>query len=129
MISIADLDGILDLMLKHGLQSLEVREGETRLVLKLTGTGPEKLAGRDEIVVRTRAIGRFLLTHPRRTEPQVRIGDQVQAATIVGFLQSGATILPVLAGHAGEVSRIDAKPGELLGFGAPVMTLLAEPRA
>lgn len=127
MISIADLDRILDMMLRHGLQSLDVREGETRLVLKLEETGAAPVMNRTEVVIRTRAIGRFVSTHPRRPEPQVKVGQQVQATTIVGFLQSGPALLPILAGRAGEVIRLEATSDSLLGFGDAVLTLLAEP--
>ena len=124
MITIADLDRVLALMLQHGLQSLDVQEGDARLSLTLDSAEP--VADRSEITVRSRAIGRFLPTHPRRLDPQVRVGDRVEATAIVGFLQSGPALLPILAGRAGEVSRIDAAQGSLLGFGDPVMTLLAE---
>lgn len=125
MISIVDLDRALALMLQHGLQSLDLRQGDARLSLRLANAAP--VAERAEFVLRSRAIGRFLPTHPRRSEPQVRIGDRVEATSIVGFLQSGPAILPIRAGRAGEVSRIEAEQDSLLGFDAPILTLLVEP--
>lgn len=126
MITLADLDRALDLMLQHDLQSLDLREGDARLSLRLGEAGAAPTTAIAEFTLRSRAIGRFLPAHPRRAEPQVRIGDRVEAATIVGFLQSGPALLPILAGRAGEVTRIDAISGSLLGFGDPVMTLLVE---
>ena len=124
MITIADLDRVLALMLQHGLQTLDMQEGDASLSLTLSGAAP--MASRSEFTVRSRAIGRFLPAHPRRGEPQVRVGDRVEATTIIGFLQSGPALLPIRAGRAGAVSRIDAAPDSLLGFDAPVLTLLVE---
>lgn len=127
MITIADLDRILSMMKEGGLQTLKIREGEKLISLRLSG-GVSPIPEREEILVRSPAIGRFLRIHPGQDRPLVDLGDMVVPETIVGLLENGPILVPILAGHAGEISRVDAEEGSLLGHGVPVITLLAEVR-
>ena len=125
MITTADLDRVLAMMQDHGLQSLRVKAGSAVLMLRLATDGEVQKAQRQEVVVRTRAIGRFLRGYPGRTGPLVKVGDAVNSQTIVGMLETGPVLSPILAGQAGEIARMEAEEGALLGFGAPVMTIFA----
>ncbi|SFV27890.1 Biotin-requiring enzyme [Devosia crocina] len=126
MITIADLDRALSLMQEHGLETLRVREGEALLSLTLSGSETAPLAPRSEATVTTKGLGRLLLTHPQHSDPLVQPGDAVAAGATVGFLENGSVLLPVVAGKAGTVGTILASEGALLGYGAPVLTILVE---
>ena len=121
MISVDDLDHVLSWMLEAGLQSVSVAEGKARLTLRnavATTTSPATT-----VDVTTKAMGVFLPSHPRRSQAALKPGDEVAAGAIVGFLQSGPTLAPIIAGTSGKIMAIIARPGSLLGFGAPVITL------
>ncbi|MBW4655902.1 MAG: hypothetical protein KME20_23105 [Kaiparowitsia implicata GSE-PSE-MK54-09C] len=126
MISIDDLDRVLGWMLKDQLQALEVSEGNARIRLKMADR-PGMPAPRVEAKVLARGLGRFLVAHPRSGEPALKVGDQVVAGGIVGFIQNDAVLLPIVSAHAGQVSEVHVAAGSLLGFGAPVLTLMVEP--
>ena len=121
MISVDDLDRVLGWMLEAGLQSVSVAEGKARLTLKLAGNTTNSSAATFDVT--TQAMGVFLPSHPRRSQAALKPGDEVAAGAIVGFLQSGSTLVPVVAGTSGRVMAIIAQPGSLLGYGAPVLTL------
>lgn len=121
MISLDDLDRVLGWMLEQGLQSLSVAEGGAQLTLKLAGAVPSVPV--TNVEVKTQAMGVFLPAHPRRPGNALAPGDTVAAGTIVGFLQSGPTLAPVSTGSAGIVTAVLARPGAVLGYGAPVLTL------
>jgi acetyl-CoA carboxylase biotin carboxyl carrier protein len=125
MISTADLDRVLALMQQHGIRSLTLREGSTRLSL----TRSDCTEARTKLVehlVRAKGIGSFRPSHPRRSEPAAQPGDRVEATTIVGFLQAGSLLVPVVAGRAGRVQQLHVEAGSLVGYGDPILTLLAE---
>lgn len=127
MISIDDLDRLLGWMLKDQLQVLEVSEGNARIRLKIA-TGPRRVpVPRVEAKVLAKGLGRFLPAHPRSGELALQVGDQVTAGGTVGFIQNDAVLLPIISIQAGEVSEIHVAAGSLLGFGAPVLTLIVEP--
>ena len=106
MITIADLDRILTMMQDHGLDTLRVKEGGSLLMLRLTAGLVAKGAESKEIAVRARAIGRFLRSHPGQNSPLVETGDHVREQTIVGLIENGPVLLPIIAGQAGEIGRI-----------------------
>ncbi|MCW5720081.1 MAG: hypothetical protein KIS86_02965 [Devosia sp.] len=123
MITVDDLDRMLALMGEHGLQMLDVREGETRVRIVLGRGPPEPVKMSVKTIIKTEAIGTFVPTHPRLAVPMVAVGDKVMEREIVGFLASGAVLMPIRASASGHVTSIHARPGELLGFGAPVLSL------
>ena len=121
MISLDDLDRLLGWMQQAGLQSLSVTEGNARLTLKLAGVAPSLPAATFDLT--TKAMGAFLPSHPRRPQSALKPGDDVAAGTIVGFLQSGPTLVPITTETPGWVMAVIAEPGALLGYGSPVLTL------
>ena len=127
MISINDLDRLLGWMLDEQLQVLEVSDGNARIRLKMAD-GPHGIpASRVEAKVLAKGLGRFLPAHPRSGDPALKAGDRVTSGGIVGFIQNDAVLLPIICSQAGEVSEIHVTAGSLLGFGAPVLTLMVEP--
>ena len=126
MITIADLDRILTMMQDHGLDTLRVKEGKSLLMLRLSAGPVEKVAKNKELAVRAKAVGRFLRSHPGQNSPLVETGDQVREQTIVGLIENGPVLLPILAGQAGEIGRIEAEDGRLVGYGDKVMSVLTK---
>jgi biotin carboxyl carrier protein len=126
MISIADLDRVLGWMLKENLQSLDVSEGSARIRLRIAAGQADRSTAPAEIVINAMALGRFLPTHPRLAEPAFRIGDRVEAGAVVGFVQNEAVLLPIISSDAGEIAELHVAAGDLLDFGAPVLTLLVD---
>ena len=127
MISIDDLDRLLDRMLKDGLQLLEVSEGDARIRLRLPDGPLGRPAPRVEAKVLAKGLGRFLPAHPRSEVPALKPGDHVDAGGIVGFIRNGAVLLPIVSAQAGEVSVVHVAADSLVDFGAPVLTLMVEP--
>ena len=125
MINTADLDRMLAIMHQRGLEKLLVREGGVLLALTLD-TLHDPATVRRDVSVRATALGRFLSRHPRHIQPITAVGDHVAADTIIGFLENGSVLLPVVAGKAGQLSSIDAEDGSVVGFGAPVATISTE---
>jgi acetyl-CoA carboxylase biotin carboxyl carrier protein len=127
MISIDDLDRLLGRMLKDRLQVLEVSEGDARIRLRLPDAPLGRSAPQVEAKVLSKGLGRFLPAHPRSGQPALSVGDHVDAGGIVGFIQNDAVLLPIISGQAGEVREVHVAADSLLGFGAPVLTLMVEP--
>lgn len=123
MISTADLDRILGWMQAANLELVSVRDGDTQLTLRRTGSGRAEAPATNVV---TQAIGTFLPAHPRRPDTALKSGDRVAAGAVVGYLQAGQTLAPIVTGKAGKVSAILAAPGSLLGYGAPVLSLIPE---
>lgn len=68
-------------------------------------------------VVRSGSVGIVLHSHPLRTEPLVRVGQEVAAGQAVALLKIGLVLLAVPAPRAGNVARIVAPHESAVGFG------------
>jgi acetyl-CoA carboxylase biotin carboxyl carrier protein len=107
-----------------GINDLELTGPGTRLKLTLKGgtatpaTAPEPAHPPSLIA---RAIGVFLPTHPWRDAALVQPGQRVAAGQIVALLQVGSLLQPVAAPADGIIGRCLATPGELVGFGTPLL--------
>jgi acetyl-CoA carboxylase biotin carboxyl carrier protein len=73
--------------------------------------------------VRAGSVGLLLHTHPLRSEPLVKVGQQVAAGQALALLKIGLVLLPVSAPRAGVVSRIVAPDASAVGFGEPLIEL------
>lgn len=74
-------------------------------------------------VVRAGSVGVLLHTHPLRSEPLVRVGQEVAEGQALALLKIGLVLLPVPAPRAGIVSRIVAAHEAAVGFGDPLLEL------
>lgn len=124
MISIDDLEQVLGWMRAANLELVSVREGDSVLTLRMTGAG--SVAAASTIAVASKGIGRFLPSHPRRPDTALKPGDRVTAGSVLGYLQAGQSLVPIVADKPGTVSQILATPEQLLGYGAAVLTLVEE---
>jgi acetyl-CoA carboxylase biotin carboxyl carrier protein len=67
--------------------------------------------------------GRFRAAHPVRRAHEVASGAAVKAGQILGFLEAGDLVLPILAPQDGTVGETLALDGALVGYGTPLMRL------
>jgi len=74
-------------------------------------------------VVRAGSVGVVLHSHPLRTEPLVRPGQEVAAGQTVALLKIGLVLLPVPAPRAGTIRRIAAAHEATVGFGDALVEL------
>jgi acetyl-CoA carboxylase biotin carboxyl carrier protein len=74
-------------------------------------------------VVRAGSVGVVLHAHPLRTEPLVRVGEDVVAGQTVALLKIGLILLSVQAPRAGTVTRIAASHEAAVGYGDPLLEI------
>ncbi|WDZ79368.1 hypothetical protein PWG15_28280 (plasmid) [Ensifer adhaerens] len=69
--------------------------------------------------------GVFRDRHPGDVDasPLARQGSTLEAAEIAGFVEVGPILLPFIAPKAAIVSGVQARPGELVGYGDPVFMM------
>ncbi|HSV53215.1 MAG TPA: biotin/lipoyl-containing protein [Burkholderiaceae bacterium] len=67
------------------------------------------------------SVGVFLHHHPLREAALAAPGASVQAGQVVGLVQVGALLLPVLAPQGGVVAAMAAAHGSVVGYGAKLV--------
>jgi acetyl-CoA carboxylase biotin carboxyl carrier protein len=101
-----------------------LRNGDGTFAERAVQAAPAKApTSFDATVVRAGSVGIYLDTHPLRTEPLVRVGDEVAEGQAVALLRIGLVMLGVRAPRAGIVSRIVATNGSAVGYGDPLVEL------
>lgn len=68
--------------------------------------------------VKAPGVGRFHHGHPVTGQPITTPGQRVEAGQIVGLLQIGSCLRPVMASHVGVIGPAVAEDGALVGYGA-----------
>jgi acetyl-CoA carboxylase biotin carboxyl carrier protein len=79
------------------------------------------------IAVIANSVGVFLRQHPLRNAPLAEPGDAVRAGQVLGLLQIGALLLPVVAPHDGIVTATPIEDGVIVGYGTALFEL--QPRS
>ncbi len=74
-------------------------------------------------VVTAPGAGRFLAAHPLHAAPLAAEGTEVAAGQVIALLQVGSLLLPVTAPLAAIVASVCATPGEIVGYGTPLLEL------
>jgi acetyl-CoA carboxylase biotin carboxyl carrier protein len=72
------------------------------------------------------SVGAFLHSHPSHDEPLVVPGEVVHAGQIVGLLQIGPILLPVVAPKDGTIAAVLAPDGAPVGYADPLIQLSSE---
>ncbi|MCZ8108827.1 MAG: acetyl-CoA carboxylase biotin carboxyl carrier protein subunit [Burkholderiales bacterium] len=105
-------------------------EGAIRLVRRAPGVAVEPLPGTTEpgvadagVMALATVAGIFLDRHPLHSEPLVEPGARVAAGDHLGYLRVGLLLAPIVAPTAGQVANVLAVPGEVVGFGAPLLDI------
>lgn len=123
MIDVNVLDDLLQRMLSSGMAVLDVEYGGARILMRLPNATQSSSSIPLPMDISTHTIGVFHLSHPRRPLAAAKPGDSVVAGQPVGYLQVGPTLSAVVAPADGTIADIAAREGEVLGFGARVMTI------
>jgi len=70
------------------------------------------------------AAGVFLDRHPSQAQAFISIGVQVTQGDLVGLLQIGPLLLPVLASISGTITQCVAQAGTTVGYGDVLFSLI-----
>ena len=119
-------------MNQRGIDLLELTTPEASLSLQRDApypTGADRVQGSHYHELTAPSPGRYLDRHPLSTQPLVTPGAAVQAGQLVGFLQIGVLLLPLRSTQAGRILNLPRSPGDTLGYGSVVMSLVAEARS
>lgn len=108
---------------------LELRgpTGVVRLRQEVRGTSRravrENLIEPTSIVVRAPSAGVFLHRHPLHHTDLLDEGMTVSAGQLLGLLQIGSLLLPVLSPEAGMITSIRVPHGALAGYGTELIEI------
>lgn len=119
----ADIDGIEIGTPGHTLRM--TRDGGSYQVQAMAvSDGASRSVPVKSIVVTAPCAGVLLDRHPLATEPWARSGDPVTAGDLIGLLQMGLVLAPVIAPVTGMVMRVLLPAGSTVGYGAGLFELV-----
>lgn len=75
-------------------------------------------------VVEAPKAGHFLSTHPLQGVALAAVGEPVDADAIIGFIQVGEALEPIIVKASGIMAGYCPVDGELVGYGAPIARLI-----
>lgn len=75
------------------------------------------------VVATAPCAGIFLDRHPLRAAPLALPGQRVGAGDVIGLLQLGQVLAPVVAPAGGVIVGARCASGELVGYGAPLIEI------
>jgi len=120
----ADIDAIdidapgLQLRMVRGADGYRVDAREGR------ASGPGAAAAPIAVAAAAPCAGIFLDRHPAGGDSVAQCGAQVGAGDLVGLLQIGLLLVPVVAPVAGTVGRVWVAPGTLAGYGTSLVDIV-----
>lgn len=134
MLSDADIRALTEAMRRAGVDRLEVEGPGQRLRLTLEPSEPASVlpavpvaAEPSTTLVKAESMGYFRARHPDGLFPPCEAGATVDHAQILGFVQVGLLLLPVLAPHRGRLARILSAADSLVGYGTPLFEVRHDP--
>ncbi|MDP9900865.1 acetyl-CoA carboxylase biotin carboxyl carrier protein subunit [Variovorax ginsengisoli] len=68
-------------------------------------------------------VGVFLDRHPLRAQPFVQAGEAVTEGRLLGLLQIGSLLLPVVAPCAGIAGTLQVASGSTVDYGTPLLAI------
>ena len=100
-------------------------EPQSRNVPGRNATWPDKSTSGSPglVIVRGTVAGVFLDRHPLRTSQLAPAGAQVRQGDILGLLQLGTVLAPVMAPVDGLVAGMLVSSGAMVGFGADLVQI------
>lgn len=92
---------------------------------RMQGDGPDMVETRTEgCAVKAPIAGVFRGRHPCADAPPLAAeGDAVEADAVVGFVEVGPLLLPVIAPETAVVAKVHARAGDLVGYGDVILTM------
>ncbi|HWP31901.1 MAG TPA: biotin/lipoyl-containing protein [Fimbriimonadales bacterium] len=121
-----EIEEFVNLARKHGLTSVEIRQGEKALRFEL---GPEPASPSSKValiateketpeevsIVRSNLVGYF-----RNLQTPIKPGDMVQEDTIIGIIESLGLENEIFAGVDGIIEEIFVVDGQPVEYGQPI---------
>lgn len=126
--TLPEIEACIRLAERHRVSEFTLSKGGATLLLR-AGAGaagatvaPTPAAG-PAATIRAGAAGVFRLANGAEGVPPVVEGMPVRPGTVVGFVQVGPCLRPVVAAVAGVLGAPLVEDGTLVGFGAPLFGL------
>ena len=107
----------LDLTGPQGHWRISHTEGQTHIAF---------FSLEERVAVKAPHAGVFLSSHPLRKSPLLAQADQVAKGQVMGLLQVGPLLQPILAPCSGSVMSVAVLEGTLVGYGTVLFELQAE---
>ena len=107
----------LDLTGPQGHWRISHVEGQTHIAF---------VSSEERVAVKAPHAGVFLTSHPLRNSPLLAQADQVTKGQVMGLLQVGPLLQPILAPCSGLVMSAAVLEGTLVGYGTILFELQAE---
>lgn len=128
--AINDARALLDALLGSDWREIHVVSGDTEIFIARNGAGANPMRAVPAAPVAEAASPLPPVVEKAVTAPHVAtlveavsVGTRVEAGQTVATLHVLDEPIAVAAPGAGTVVRVDASPGELLDFGAPLLTI------
>ena len=128
MLSDNDLRELADHMRRSGICLLDAEQAGQRVRLRVLPPeatpepGPPTTLD-PSVLVKASSMGVFRRTHPDGLFARCEVRTAVSRFQILGFVQVGLVLLPVVAPQAGEVSRILVPDNAVVGYGSALYEL------
>lgn len=113
--------GIAELVLDGDGASLRLSMGRVERAVVRTDMARAAPDGPGQI--RAPAVGIFRTAHPATGRVPVQPGEAVAGGQLVGYLQSGSVLRPVLATQPGTLGAPLVADGSVVGYGTPLYAL------
>jgi acetyl-CoA carboxylase biotin carboxyl carrier protein len=150
---VQQLKGLIDLMVEHDLSRLELREGETHILLRRGqpiisahgNTAPAALplpaptsaaspasaappaggeeAASNEILIRSPMVGTFYSASDPESPPFVNVGSDVTPDTVVCIVEAMKVFNEIKAEVSGRITRLLVKNAEAVEFDQPLFAV------
>jgi len=130
-----DIERLSLIAQRAGVAELEISSPEFRLRLRFvsdaSGVRPEMTLQTRDLeaanfgFIRSPGVGVLRFSHPTGRNPVISAGDTVAKDKIVGFLEVGSVIRPIIASSAGVIGPAMVPDGAVVGFGIPLFSLTA----
>lgn len=141
------LQNLVDLMVENDLSRLELREGETHILLRrgqpvatvspntpaaaptagppapAAPTETEKIADANETTIRSPMVGTFYLSPDPESPPFVNVGSIVQPDTVVCIVEAMKVFNEIKAEVSGRVTKILARNAQAVEFDEPLFAV------
>ncbi|MBK9121080.1 MAG: acetyl-CoA carboxylase biotin carboxyl carrier protein [Phycisphaerales bacterium] len=142
---------LVELMVDNDLSRIELREGETHILLRrgqpVIQTGPLPVASPvgppaapahvaappaspapapapdNEVLIRSPMVGTFYAAPDPESPPYVSIGSAVQPNTVVCLIEAMKVFNELKAEVAGQISRVLVKSGQAVEFDQPLFAV------
>ena len=148
---IKHIKNLVQLMVDNDLSRLELREGETHILLRrghppMVGTAPVAMsapatvaapaidapasaagtpAADNERVIRSPMVGTFYAAPEPESPPFVDIGDQVTPDTIVCLVEAMKVYNDIKAEVSGRITKVLAKNAQAVEYDQPLFAVAA----